>query len=134
MASDLSKYLGNKIVRWLAGQAMPTAPTALYAALFAGDPKASGTEVTSTIRSAGRVACTWSIPASNDTDNVLANSATVDFGSSETDVPGVTHFALYDASTSGKRIGSKALPSSVDIVTGQPVAFDTGDLTVTVGS
>ena len=39
MASDLSKYLGNKVARWLAGQAMPTAPTALYvatAALYLG--------------------------------------------------------------------------------------------------
>lgn len=134
MASDLSKYLGNKIVRWLAGQAMPTAPTSLYAALFDGDPVSTGTEVTTTIRTAGRVAVTWTTPASNDTDNVLVNSAAVDFGAANADAD-VSHVALFDASTGGKRIGSKALPGgSTHVVATQPVSFGAGDLSVTVGT
>lgn len=133
MASDLSKYLGNKLVRWLAGQAMPTAPTNLYVALFNGDPKASGTEVTTTVRSAGRVAVTWTVPASNDTDNALLSSAAVDFGASEGDTD-ITHSALFDSSVGGKRIASKVLPGgTVSVVTGQPVSFGAGDVSVTVG-
>lgn len=134
MASDLSKYFGNKIVRWLAGQAMPTAPVTLYLALFNGDPKASGTEVTTTIRPAGRVAVTWTTPASNDTDNVLVNSAAVDFGAADADAD-VTHSAVFDASSGGKRIASKALPGgTAAIVASQPVSFGAGDVSFTVGS
>jgi hypothetical protein len=62
MASDLSTYFGNKIVRWLGGNAMPTAPANLYLALYNGDPKSGGTEVTTTIRVAGRITATFSVP------------------------------------------------------------------------
>lgn len=134
MASDLSKYVGNKFVRWLAGQAMPTAPTNLYLALFNGDPKASGSEVTTTVRSSGRVAATWTIPASNDTDNVLVNSAAVDFGASEGDTD-ITHSAVFDSAVGGKRIASKALPGgTVHVIETQPVSFGAGDVSFTVGS
>lgn len=134
MASDLTKYIGNKICRWLAGQAMPTAPVQLYVALFNGDPKTTGSEVTTTIRTAGRVGVTWTIPASNDTDNVLVNSAAADFGASNDDAT-VSHAAVFDASSGGKMLASKALPGgAVTIVATQPVSFGAGDISFTIGT
>ena len=53
MASDLSPYFGNKILRWINNNAMPTAPTALYIALFNGNPKTSGTEIGGSVKAAG---------------------------------------------------------------------------------
>lgn len=134
MASDLSKYFGNKIVRWIAGQAMPTAPTNVYLALFNGDPKASGSEVTTTVRVAGRVSVAWTIPASNDTDNLLVNSAAADFGAANADTT-ITHTAIFDSSAGGKMLASKALPGgSVAVVATQPVSFGAGDVKFNIGS
>jgi hypothetical protein len=45
MASDMSVYLGNKVCRRLAGNAMPAAPAAYYVALFNGKPIPSGRRV-----------------------------------------------------------------------------------------
>lgn len=134
MASDLSKYLGNKIARWIAGNAMPTAPTNVYIALFNGDPKSSGTEVTADIRAAGRIAIDWAALLSNDTDNVLTSDADADFGPSDGDVT-VTHAAVFDAASSGNLLASKALTGSpISVVTGQNVKFSSGDLSFTIGT
>lgn len=132
MASDLSKYLGNKLARWIAGQAMPTAPTQIYLALFNGDPKASGTEVSTTVSSSGRKAVVWTVPASNDVDNTLVNSAAVDWGTSEGDTD-ITHVAAFDAASGGKRLASKALLAPVTVATGTPISFGAGDVSFVIG-
>lgn len=134
MASDLSKYLGNKIARWIAGNAMPSAPASVYVAVFDGDPKASGTEVTTDINSAGRIAIDWAALASNDTDNVLTSDADADFGAAEGPCD-ASHVAVFDASTSGNLIASKAIPGGpISIVLSQTVKFEAGDLSFTIGS
>lgn len=135
MASDLSKYIGNKIARWLAGNAMPTAPTSVYVAIFNGDPKSSGVEITTNISAAGRVAISWAALASNDTDNVLTSNADADFGDSDTGSLSASHVAIFDAHTSGNRLASKALPGGpYAIALGQTVKFASGDLSFTIGS
>lgn len=134
MASDLSKYLGNKIARWLAGNAMPSAPSSIYIAVFDGDPKSGGTEVTTDIASAGRQAISWAALASNDTDNVLTSDADADFGAAEGPCD-ASHVAVFDASTSGNRLASKAIPGGpISILLGQTVKFEAGDLSFTIGS
>lgn len=134
MASDLSKYLGNKLARWLAGNAMPSAPANVYVALFDGDPKSSGVEVTADVNSSGRIAIPWAALASNDTDNVLTSNADVDFGASESAVD-ISHIAVFDASTSGNRLASKAkVGGPVSVVIGQTVKFLSGDLSFEIGS
>lgn len=133
MASDLSKYLGNKIVRWLAGETFPSAPTDVFIAMFDGDPKSGGTEVTADVNSAGRIAIPVTAPADNSVDNVLASDSDVDFGASESDCD-ISHLAVFDAQASGNRLGSKALGSPVSPVIGQNVSFLAGDLEFTIGS
>jgi hypothetical protein len=134
MASDLSKYLGNKLCRWLGGIAMPAAPAALYIALYNGDPKGAGADVTTTVNASGRVTCSFTVPASNDTDNVLINSSAANFGASAGDTD-VSHFAVFDSAVGGKRLGSKAvLGGTVSVLTGTPVSFEAGDLAFEIGS
>jgi hypothetical protein len=133
MSSDLSTYLGNKIVRWLGGNAMPSAPATLYLALFNGNPKVSGVEVTTTIRAAGRLAVAWTVPAVG-TDNEITTSLDADFGDADNDAT-LSYAALYDASTSGNLLASKLLPGGpFSVLAGSSVKFNAGNLTFTVGS
>lgn len=134
--SDMSTYLGNAICRWLAGNAMPTEPANCYVGLFDGDPKGAGSEVTATIRSAGRVAITFDAIAAG-TDNEVTNSADVDFGTAEGAVANLDYVGIFDgAEESGTNLlFSKQLtggPFGAD--EGSPVKFLAGDLTFTIGA
>lgn len=100
MAGNNSDYLEAKIAAWLNGTAMGSPPAALYVGLFSSDPgeAGAGTEVTTSVRTAGRVAATFTHAA-----GVLTNNAVVDFGNAANTVT-VTHFAIYDAQTGGNEL------------------------------
>lgn len=126
--SGNSNYLGNAVLNWVKGSAMPTAPSAVYVALFNGDPTdagSGGTEVTTTIRTAGRVAATFGAVSAKS----MSNSALVDFGNAAGTAT-VTHFAVYDAASAGNMLGSNALSSgSGSITSGTATNFASGALT-----
>lgn len=131
MTSNLTPYFGNRIVRWLGGIAMPTAPTSLKIGIFNGNPKTTGIEVTDDIRGAGRVTAAMTVPALG-VDNELTNSAEVDFGDSDNDVT-FSHAALYDQD--GNFYAGKELPGGpFSITSGSAVSFNIGNLTFAVGS
>jgi hypothetical protein len=130
--SGLSTYLANKILDWLDGTNMPTAPAAVYAAIFNGDPTdagSGGVEVTTTINAAGRVAVSWGAISGK----VRKNDADVDFGTSDGSAS-ATHIAIFDASSGGNMLGSAALPATRTILTGDPVKFATDDLSFDLSS
>lgn len=131
MASDYSLYMGNKVIRWLAGQTMPAAPASIWCALFNGDPKGAGVDVTDDVRAAGRVQIAVTAPASGSI-NTMDNDSDVDFGDADNSVT-VTHMAVYDAASSGNLLGTKAVGSN-SISAGELVKFLAGDITFTVGS
>jgi hypothetical protein len=126
--SGNSNYLGAAIEGWLKGTAMPTAPAGTYVALFNGDPTdagTGGTEVTTTIRTAGRVAETFGAVAGK----TMANNAIVSFGNAA-GAATVTHFAVFDAASAGNMLGSNALTSGAGSVSaGALVSFAVGALT-----
>lgn len=133
MASDLSKYLGNKLAMWIAGNAMPAAPANIYLAIYNGDPKGAGTEVTTTIRSAGRLPVDWDAIVSG-IDNILVNEADVDYGDAE-GATSMSHVAAVDAASGGNILASKAIPGgTVAIELGTGVKFLAGDVSFTLGS
>lgn len=126
MASELSNYLANAILNWLDGDAMPAAPSDVYVALFDGDPTAAGsggTEVTTTIRVAGRLPITWGAVSAR----ACSNSADIDFGTSAGNA-NVTHCAIFDASSAGNMLMYSAVDNVRNILTGDPVVIPTGDL------
>jgi hypothetical protein len=126
--SGNSTYLANAVLAWVKGTAMPTAPTTVYVALFNGDPTdagTGGTEVTTTIRAAGRVAVTYGTVASKS----MSNSAAVNFGNAASGAT-ITHFAVFDAASAGNMLGSNPLSSgSGAVAAGAAVSFAAGALT-----
>ncbi len=127
--SGNSTYLAQAVLNWTRGTAMPTAPAALYVALFNGDPTdagTGGTEVTTSVRTAGRVAATFGAPSGKS----MANSAAVSFGNAANAVGSVTHFAVFDAASGGNMLGSNSLGSGAGAISaGAAVSFATGALT-----
>lgn len=136
MPSDLTGYFGNKILRWLNNQAdMPARPTALYIALFNGNPKTSGVEVGSSVNSGSpRQAVTFSALASG-AGHLLTSSAAVDFGNSESGGVTITHIGLFDASSAGNLMASKGVNGgSVTIALNSSVKFPSGQISFNIGA
>lgn len=131
--SGFSTYLESQILGWLKGTNMPAAPADVYVALFSVAPAndgTGGTEVTTTIRVAGRVAASFGA-VSGGGPSIIANDAQVDFGLAAGAVASVVAFGLYDAASAGNFLGSGLLTPAVAIAATQPVKFDVGDLVVT---
>lgn len=131
-----SDYLENKILNYIRGTDMGTAPPAVYVGLFNADPTdagTGGTEVTTTVRAAGRVAATFGAPAAG-TGNArqIANSAIVDFGNAA-GAATVSHFGIFDAATAGNLLAAGAVTGGAQsIATGNGVSFAVGALTLSV--
>jgi len=132
--SDLSAYIGNKFCRWLNNDSpMPTPPTGLFIALYNGNPKTTGTEVTTTVRTAGRVQCPFTTLALG-ADHTMSSSAAVDFGAAAGPTT-LTHLAMFDAASAGNLIASKALVGgALPVVAGAGIKFLAGGITFNVGS
>lgn len=127
---SLTNYTENAIMNWFRGTAMPTAPATVWVALFNGDPGeagSGGTEVTTTIRVAGRVA----VPFGTITANAIANSGIVDFGSAA-GAATVNNFGLFDAATGGNLLCKGALTTARSVAIGNSVTFATGTLSLTI--
>jgi hypothetical protein len=123
-------YVENAVLNWMRGTAMPTAPAAMYVGLFSSDPtdaNTGGTEVTTTIRVAGRVAGTFGAASGGS----ISNTAAVDFGNAA-GAATVTHFAIFDAATSGNKLFSGALAASKSVGSADPTSFAIGALVLTV--
>jgi hypothetical protein len=129
--AGFSTYFQSAILNWIKGTAMPTAPAAVYVALFSADPTDAGTltnEVTTTIRTAGRVAAPFGAVSTASGTGTIANSAIVDFGTAAGSAT-VTHFGIFDAATAGNMLGSGTISGGA-IATGNGVTFAAGALTV----
>ena len=126
--SGNSTYFGALVEGWVKGTQMPTPPAAVYVALFNGDPTdagTGGTEVTTTIRTSGRVAETFGAISGK----TMANNAVVNFGAAA-GTAAITHFAVFDAVSGGNMLGSNALTSGAGTVgAGTTVSFAAGALT-----
>lgn len=126
--ADLSDYSAQRITDWVTGNANMPATTTRYAGLYNGDPQSGGTEVTTTIRAAGRVAITPDM-ASSDSSGNAANDGVIDFGNADAGAT-ITHIGISDASSAGNLISSDSLAAGTQVVTaGNAVNIPVGDLT-----
>jgi len=132
---DIADPIRNQIIDWLTGKSdpLPSANTR-YVALFDGDPQGAGSEVTTTIRPAGRVAITNAMEGGGTTVQGQSSSVNdIDFGNADAGAT-VSHLAIYDAATSGTLIASDALTGGTQTITaGNPVKIPSGDLTISIG-
>lgn len=126
-AAGNSTYLGAKILGWVTGTAMPASPGTLCVALFNGDPTdagTGGTEVSATVRTAGRVCGTpFAI-----TGKTMANSAAVNFGPAAAGAS-FTYFAIFDAASAGNMlISGPVTGGGTTVSAGTTVSFAAGAL------
>jgi len=122
-------YVENAVLNWMRGTAMPSAPSGIHIGLFSSDPtdaNTGGTEVTTTVRAAGRVAATFGAASGGS----MSNSALIDYGNAAGGAT-VSHFAAFDAPTGGNKLFSGALSAAKAVTTGDPVSFAIGALSVT---
>jgi hypothetical protein len=127
----LSDVMEARVLNYFRGTAMPAAPSAVYVGLFSSDPTdaGAGTEVTTTIRPAGRVVAAFGAPTVSGTAQQIANSATVDFGVAAGGAT-VTHFGVFDAASAGNLLWHAPLTGGAQLVaTNNEVAFAAGTLT-----
>lgn len=117
-----SDYIENAILSWLKGTTFPASPATLYVSLHTADPADTGaSEVTG--GSYARVAVTsssgWSaVGAGTGTKKRVTNAGVVTFPSPTANWGTVTHFGVWDASTSGNFVVGGALGSSQAINNG----------------
>lgn len=131
---DITDAIRNEIVDWLNGKSnpIPVAGTR-YVALYDGDPQGAGSEVTTTIRSAGRIAITSNMEAAGTTAAGEAETTSeIDFGNAEGGAS-VSHLAIFDSQSGGTLLASDVLTGGTQTVTaGNPVKIPAGDLKVSV--
>jgi hypothetical protein len=129
--ADMTLYLGNRMLRWMAGHAMPSPPLYCLVGLYNGNPKTSGVEVTNLINFYGMIPIMFDAIAEG-TDNIITNAVAIDFGASDNPTT-VTHAAVFD--DSGNMLFSDVVPGQpLEVVAGQLVFFDAGQLVFTAGS
>lgn len=139
----LSDYLENKILDHVLRAVSYTAPATTYVALLTAAPSDSGggTEVSG--GSYARVGVTsgsggWTntqnsgTGASSGTDGTIENAATISFPTPSAGWGTVTHFGVYDASTSGNLLFYAALTASKTINSGDSVSFAAGALSLQI--
>lgn len=124
----MSNYLENALINATLRNTSYTSPTTVYVALFTSDPTdaGSGTEVSG--GSYARKAATFGAP-SNGASTI---SSAIEFDQATGSWGTVTHFGIYDASTSGNLLYHGALTASKAIDTGDVFKFATSALTVTL--
>ena len=124
----MSDYLENALVNaTLRGQAY-TAPTTIYMALFTSDPTDAGTGTEVSGGAYARQTITFSAPTNGSTSNsadVLFPVATAGWGT-------VSHFAVYDAATSGNMLYYGVLTTSKAISSTDQLKVAAGDVTITL--
>jgi len=125
--SAMSDYLELKVLDHVLGTTAFTAPSAVYLGLSTesfGDDN-SGTELTGNNYS--RKAITFASASSGTT----SNDSTIEFNAATGAWGTVSHWALFDAASSGNLLIHGTFSASKVIATGDIVRVATGDLDIT---
>lgn len=128
---DLSTYLRNAILSWIKGTTFPTAPTNFYIAWYSSDPGRTGTggtDITTSVRAAGRLAIAssgWTAIADDGAARKIDNSAGLTIGSAASTISS-THIGIWDASSGGNFIARAVAPYS--FISGTSYSIAIGDL------
>jgi hypothetical protein len=125
--AGLSDYAEDKLVDHLLGTSAFTAPSAVYLALFSDDPQddASGTELTGEPGYARQ-----EITFGASSGGTASNSSAETYTSSSGDWPTVTHFAVFDALTTGNMLVRGEFGSGI-VIGEAGHTFGVGDIRVT---
>jgi hypothetical protein len=124
----LSNYLENALINATLRNTTYTSPATVYVGLFLTDPTdaGTGTEVTGTPYA--RKAMAFNAPS----NGASVNSAAVEFDQATSNWGTITHFALFDALTTGNMLYHGALTASKTIENGDVFKFASASVTVTL--
>lgn len=136
--SAFSNYLEQKVLEYtLRGGNLPK-PTTIYLALFTSDPTdaGTGTEVSDSAYArqdcadGGAIASGWTAPVVDGIGHSVNNAKEIEFPAFALAVGEVTHFALYDAATSGNLLYHGAFDTPKDLGKGDIASIAPGTVTV----
>ena len=124
----MSNYLENALINATLRNTTYTSPSVVYAGLFTSDPTDAGTGTEVTGGSYARKAMTFGAPS----NGASVNSGAVEFDQATANWGTITHFAIYDALTTGNMLYHGALTASKTIETGDVFKFATSSVSVTL--
>jgi hypothetical protein len=136
--ANFSNYLENKIVGWLNGDALATITGSLYVALYSSPGVVQDNAATNLIGlTTPRVeVSSWTVTtatgSTDGSDASITNAAEIVMTSNSNVAATASHFAVYDAASSGNLLFHGALSSSVSIAIGDTVKFAANAITLTV--
>ena len=122
-----SSYVDNKLIDHLLGSGTYTKPSALYVALFVGNPASGGTEVTTSGSAYARQSAAFTIST-----NSASNTAAIEYPTATASWGTIDYIAIYDASTAGNQLVSAALSSANTIASGDVLRIPASNLSVTL--
>ena len=126
--SAMSDYLENKILDHTLGTSAYTHPSQTYIGLSTGSFADTGSGTAELSGSNySRVAINFDAASGGTTDN----SATVEFAAATGNWGAVSHFALWDAASSGNMLIHGAFSAAKTITTGDILRIAAGELDVT---
>lgn len=127
-----SNYLELEVLDHVLGGGDYTRPATVYVGLHTADPGETGATGEVSGNNYSRVSVTnnstnWPAASSGS----KANGATITFATPSGSWGTVTHFSIWDASTSGNCLFKGALTASQVIGSGNAVSFGIGAITIT---
>lgn len=125
----LSDYAEAKVLNALLGNATFTTPSAVYIGLATASlaDDNSGTELSGNNYTRKAIA----FSTASGTGGTTSNSGAVEFNAATGSWGTVSHFALYDASSSGNQLCHGAFTASKAITTGDILRIAVGELDIT---
>ncbi len=124
----MSNYLENALINATLRNTSYTSPSTVYVALFTSDPTDAGSGTECSGGAYVRQSATFGVP-SNGASSI---SADVEFPQATGDWGTITHFGIFDASSSGNLLYHGALTASKTIATGDVLKITSTNLTVTL--
>ena len=125
--SAKSNYLEDKILDYVLRDTADWAPSAVYLALHTADPGEAGTGTEVSGNGYSRQAVTFAASSGGSASSNSVEEFTASGGSFGT----VTHFGIWDASSSGNLLYYGALTASKVIADGDTLRFASGAITIT---
>jgi hypothetical protein len=123
----MSDYLENEILDHILSVGSYTMPTNVYVGLSTGSfaDDNSGTEITG--NNYARVVASFGAAASG----TASNDAAIEFAAATGSWGSISHFGIFDASSSGNLLIHGAFTTAKTIASGDILKIPTGDLDVT---
>jgi hypothetical protein len=128
--TDLTDYAENAFMNWMRGTTFPAAPANVYVGLFSTNPTdtgIAGTEITTTIRPAGRLAAGFGAISGGQ----ITNASQIDFGTAAGTAT-IAYIGLHDAVSSGNMLAYKAMTAPYAVVVGSTVRIAANALTFSI--